>query len=207
MFIVVCAENKSKMMNILKTTITLCLIGNQSIVNAFSISSPSLTSTTASVASPSREATETDREVFLPEESDEDIDDADVVRYNDDPLEYYEDSMESREPDDPFHILLLDSTFMKNEQVTRSYVSGCITYVLGCPEGDAVELTNMAAVNGLSCLGTWEREECLVLGRKLQVRDLVVRVVPYCEGSNKSWQAKDSEDEGGIIRDDSSSFV
>jgi len=186
------------MKNLFQITITLCLLYGQSISNAFSISQPSTTPRTSmsAVASPSREATETDRDVFLPEETDEDIDDAEVVRYNDDPLEYYQDEMASREPDDPFHILLLDSTFVNSESVTRSYVSGCLTYVLGVPEGDAMELTNMAAVNGLSCLGTWEREECLVLGRKLQVRDLVVRVVPFCEGGGRSWQAKDASDQG-----------
>jgi len=76
-------------------------------------------------------------------------------------------------------------------------VSGCLTYVLGTPDEDALELTKMAAFNGMSCLGTWEREECLSLGRKLQVRDLVIRVVPFCEGGGRSWQAKDASSQGG----------
>jgi len=61
------------------------------------------------------------------------------------------------------------------------------------PEDEAMELTTMAATNGLSCLGTWKRAECLKLGKQLQVRDLAVRVVPYCEGGMRGWQMKNAD--------------
>jgi len=164
-----------------------------------------------STVAPPRETTETDRNTQSPADRDsysnDEINADDIVRYNDAPMEYLEDEFATRDPDDPFHILLLDSTFSQNGRVTQSYVSGCLTYVLGTPDTDALELTKMAAFNGMSCLGTWEREECLNLGRKLQMRDLVIRVVPFCEGGGRSWQAKDSADrsERGVPNDFSNS--
>lgn len=121
----------------------------------------------------------------------EEIDD--VTVYREGPLEYLEDEWESREPEDPFHILLLSATFDK-KRITQSYVAGSISYVLGMPEDEADELTAAAAENGMSCLGTWEREECLKLGRQLQIRDIVVRVVPFAEGGQRGWQAKNAND-------------
>mmetsp|Transcript_6122 Transcript_6122/g.7764 ORF Transcript_6122/g.7764 Transcript_6122/m.7764 type:complete len:246 (-) Transcript_6122:105-842(-) len=120
----------------------------------------------------------------------------DIVRYNDAPLEYLEDEWSTRNPDDPYHILLLDTTFTKNDKITIPYVAGCVTYVLGMPDEEAKDLTNMAFLNGFSCLGTWEREECLKYGRELQIRDCVVRVVPFCEGGSRGWQAKDASASG-----------
>lgn len=73
------------------------------------------------------------------------------------------------------------------------------------PENDAEELTNIAKVNGFSCLGTWERDECLKMGRELTVRDCVVRVVPYCEGGKRDWQAKDASDGSANSRSNSNS--
>ena len=108
-------------------------------------------------------------------------------------MEYLEDEWSTRNSDDPFHILLLDTTFTKSERVTVNYVAGCLTFVLGIPDDEASELTKMAAANGFSCLGTWEREECLKLGKKLQVRDLAVRVVPYCEGGMRGWQMRNAD--------------
>jgi hypothetical protein len=52
----------------------------------------------------------------------------------------------------------------------------------------------MAQTNGMSCLGTWTHEESLALGKQLQVRDLAIRVVPFCEGGQRGWQAKDATD-------------
>ena len=112
------------------------------------------------------------------------------------PLEWLEDSMESREMDDPFHILLMGETFDK-PKITVPYVATSLTYVLDMPDGDANELSQSSHDNGMSCLGTWPREECLTLGRQLQVRDIVCRVVPYCEGGQRGWQAKDSFSSGG----------
>ncbi len=116
----------------------------------------------------------------------------DIVRYNDAPMEYLEDEWSTRNPDDPFHILLLDTTFTQNDRVTIPYVAGCLTYVLGMPETEATDLSKLSMLNGFSCLGTWEREECLKLGRQLQIRDCVVRVVPFVEGGSRGWQAKDA---------------
>lgn len=121
----------------------------------------------------------------------DDDDSNSISKYNDDPLEYLEDEMASRDPEDPFHILLLASTFAK-PKINLAYVAGCLNYVLDMPHEDAVELCNMAQTNGMSCLGTWTREECLSLGRDLQIRDLIVRIVPFTDGGNRGWQAKDS---------------
>jgi hypothetical protein len=108
------------------------------------------------------------------------------------PLEYLEDDAEiSREMEDPFHILLMGSTFEK-PKITVSYVSGSLEYVLAMPPLEATELSTFAKTEGMSCLGTWTREECLDLGKQLQVRDIVCRVVPFCDGGQRGWQAKDA---------------
>jgi hypothetical protein len=62
---------------------------------------------------------------------------------------------------------------------------------LSMPKLEAVELSKFAKDQGMSCLGTWPREECLSLGKQLQRRDVKCRVVPYCEGGQRGWQAKD----------------
>lgn len=129
-----------------------------------------------------------------------------IVRYNDAPMEYLEDEWSTRNPDDPFHILLLDTTFTQNDRVTIPYVAGCLTYVLGMPEDEATDLSKLSMLNGFSCLGTWEREECLKLGRQLQIRDCVVRVVPFVEGGSRGWQAKDASAAGGSSSDFGSGF-
>jgi hypothetical protein len=111
------------------------------------------------------------------------------------PMEWLEDSMESREMDDPFHILLLGQTFEKRK-ITVPYVSTTLQFVLEMPADEATELSQFSSENGMSCLGTWPREECLALGRQLQVRDIVCRIVPYCEGGHRGWQAKDANSAG-----------
>jgi len=180
-------------------------------INAFTISSPQSPAkifSMSTVEAPPRESTDTRSPTDGSSFDEEDVNSDEVVRYNDAPMEYLEDEFATRNPDDPFHILLLDSTFSQSGRVTQSYVSGCLTYVLGTPDEDALELTKMAAFNGMSCLGTWEREECLSLGRKLQVRDLVIRVVPFCEGGGRSWQAKDAASQGGgAVPNDASSSI
>lgn len=108
-------------------------------------------------------------------------------------LEYLQDPSASREMEDPFHILLLDSTYEK-PKITVTYVAGSLEYVLNMPFNEAVELSQFARDQGMSCLGTWTREECLSLGKQLQVRDIVCRVVPYVEGGQRGWQAKDATD-------------
>ena len=119
------------------------------------------------------------------------------------PLEWLEDAMESREMDDPFHILLLAQTFEK-PKITVPYVAGSLHYVLEMPLDEATELSKFSYENGMSCLGTWPREECLSLGRQLQVRDIVCRIVPYCEGGQRGWQAKDVGDSSNNMQDASS---
>eukprot|EP00559_Dactyliosolen_fragilissimus_P005962 CAMPEP_0184863002 /NCGR_PEP_ID=MMETSP0580-20130426/8238_1 /TAXON_ID=1118495 /ORGANISM="Dactyliosolen fragilissimus" /LENGTH=159 /DNA_ID=CAMNT_0027361037 /DNA_START=152 /DNA_END=631 /DNA_ORIENTATION=+ len=157
----------------------------------------------STTTAPPPEKTRTDRKTGrkydegYADDGDDDVDD--MVKYNGKPMEYLEDEWATREPEDPFHILLLESTFTKNDRVTVPYVSGCVTYVLGMPETEAFELTSMAATNGMSCLGTWEREECLKLGRQLQVRDCEVRVVPFCKGGTRGWQAKNAGEESQSV--------
>jgi hypothetical protein len=70
-------------------------------------------------------------------------------------LEYLIDSNESREMEDPFHILLMGSTFEK-PKITVSYVSGSLTYVLDMPGEEANELSKFAREQGMSCLGTFD---------------------------------------------------
>lgn len=108
--------------------------------------------------------------------------------------------MESREMDDPYHILLLGQTFEK-PKITVPYVASSLNYVLNMPTDEATELSQFSHDHGMSCLGTWSREECLTLGRQLQVRDLVCRVVPYCEGGQRGWQAKDAEGDFSKFKD------
>jgi hypothetical protein len=74
--------------------------------------------------------------------------------------------------------------------MTIAYVASSCSYVLGMPMKEAEELAEFSKANGMSCLGTWTHKECMELGRKLQLRDLIVRVVPYCEGGDRFWQAQ-----------------
>lgn len=115
------------------------------------------------------------------------------------PLEYLEDENESREMDDPFHILLMGSTFDK-PKITVPYVASALEYVLDMPIDEATELSKFSNEHGMSCLGTWSREECLNLGRQLQVRDIVCRVVPFAEGGQRGWQARDADSSFSNLR-------
>lgn len=115
------------------------------------------------------------------------------------PLEYLEDENESREMDDPFHILLLGSTFEK-PKITVPYVASALEYVLDMPIDEATEQSQFSYEQGMSCLGTWSREECLNLGRQLQVRDIVCRVVPFAEGGQRGWQARDADSSFSNLR-------
>eukprot|EP00561_Arcocellulus_cornucervis_P013728 CAMPEP_0185799274 /NCGR_PEP_ID=MMETSP1322-20130828/225_1 /TAXON_ID=265543 /ORGANISM="Minutocellus polymorphus, Strain RCC2270" /LENGTH=210 /DNA_ID=CAMNT_0028494833 /DNA_START=73 /DNA_END=706 /DNA_ORIENTATION=+ len=175
--------------SLLSALLLICLA---CLSSAFTSPSPPQAMSTVTAPPPPKTADpETETKRGARRRSAEDIDD--VTVYREGPLEYLEDEWETRDPEDPFHILLLGATFEK-KRVTQTYVSGSISYVLGMPEDEAVELTVAAAENGLSCLGTWEREECLKLGRQLQVRDIVCRVVPFAEGGQRGWQAKDAND-------------
>jgi hypothetical protein len=107
------------------------------------------------------------------------------------PLEWLEDMEAARDMDDPFHILLLGQTFEK-PKITVPYVASSLEYVLDMPVDEAMELSQFSYDHGMSCLGVWSREECLRLGKQLQVRDIVCRVVPYVVGGQRAWQAKDA---------------
>ena len=116
------------------------------------------------------------------------------------PLEYLEDDPnQSRDMEDPFHILLLGETY-KKPRITVSYVCGSLQFVLEMPYEDAMDCSLFAKEEGMSVLGMWNREQCLQLGKELQQRDLAVRVVPFVQGGNRSWQAKDGDmSEGDFI--------
>lgn len=156
-----------------------------------------------STVAPSRESIDTERRTGRKNDGDslgdkeENFEDA--VRKQG-PLEWLEDAFESREMDDPYHILLLGTTFEK-PKITVSYVAGSLHYVLEMPLDEATELSQFSFDHGMSCLGTWSRDECLSLGRQLQVRDIVCRVVPFCEGGQRGWQAKDSSMDISNLRD------
>ncbi|GKY95481.1 hypothetical protein MPSEU_000509700 [Mayamaea pseudoterrestris] len=152
-------------------------------------------SSSTTVDAPTRERT--DRSSA----SDEDSYDDDIEYYGNDELEYNIDLAVSRELHDPYHILLLGTTFEK-PKITIPYVSSSLEYVLNMPELEAKDLSKFAQEQGLSCLGTWTREECLSLGRKLQLRDLVCRVVPYTVGGQRGWQAKNANEELGRVSSD-----
>ncbi len=156
-----------------------------------------------STVAPSRESTETERRTggggngdFL---GDKEENFEDALRTQG-PLEWLEDASESREIDDPYHILLLGQTFDK-PKITVPYVAGSLHYVLEMPLDEATELSQFSFEHGMSCLGTWSREECLSLGRQLQVRDIVCRIVPFCEGGQRGWQAKDTSGDLSNLRD------
>jgi hypothetical protein len=169
--------------------------------------STSIDLSTTTVAPP-KTNTDTDRATRRGEKSrrkgdkeDKDYDESYIRRNG--PLEYLEDDLEqSREDNDPFHILLLAETYL-NLKITVNYVSGALQFVLDMPYEDSVDAAIFAKENGISCLGTWTREECLALGKDLQQRDLCVRVVPFVSGGQRPWQAnKDASDNGASNRSD-----
>ena len=114
-------------------------------------------------------------------------DDAEDIRKHG-PLEWLEDNPD-RNHDDPFHLILLGETYDR-PKITVPYVVGSLQYVLEMPLEEANEASLFAKEEGMACLGTWEHEDCLKLGRQLRLRDLLVRVVPYTEGGQRGWQAK-----------------
>lgn len=116
------------------------------------------------------------------------------------PLEWLEDNPEeSREMDDPYHILILDTTYEK-PKITVPYVASNLEYVLQMPIDDATEHSEFCYTHGLSCVGVWPREECLSLGRQLQLRDIVCRVVPFADGGHRAWQAGKEADAADVSR-------
>lgn len=117
------------------------------------------------------------------------------------PVEWLIDDVQvSRDDEEPFHILLLDETYAKNERITIEYVASSCAYVLAMPYDEAAELAAHAEKEGFSCLGTWSHAECTRLGTQLQNRDLVCRVVPFCEGGDRAWQARNAEEGADMKR-------
>ena len=142
------------------------------------------------IDAPTKEDIDTDRKIGDKDmETPEEFQDA--LR-KEGPLEYLEDQDESREPEDPFHILLLSSTFEK-PKINVQYCAQALEFVLDMPLEEGTELSQFSYEHGMSCLGTWPREQCLSLGKQLQVRDIVCRVVPFCEGGQRGWQARDAD--------------
>jgi hypothetical protein len=184
--------------------------GARASVSAASSRLLALSAVSTTVDAPTRERTDRDTSRRTRRSSDRDSDSGGLSLDDDDDgtdhpdLEYLVDPRESREADDPFHLLLLGSTFDK-PRVTLPYVAGSLEYVLGMPGGEAEELAGFARSEGMSCLGTWARSECLGLGRQLQRRDLVCRVVPYCEGGQRGWQARDASSHSESASSSSSS--
>ena len=152
----------------------------------------------ATVEAPTRPDTDTDRRTNRRESEERrsgnqrDANDDSTSTTKKDDLEYYIDPSASREMNEPFHILLMGSATYIQPKVTVSYVSATLEYVLGMPHTDAYELSLFAKDHDMSCLGTWTREQCLAYGKQLQSRDVVCRVVPYCLGGQRGWQAKDA---------------
>ena len=152
----------------------------------------------ATVEAPTRPDTDTDRRTNRRESEERrsgnqrDSNDDSTSTTKKDDLEYFIDPSASREMNEPFHILLMGSATYIQPKVTVSYVSATLEYVLGMPHTDAYELSLFAKDHDMSCLGTWTREQCLAYGKQLQSRDVVCRVVPYCLGGQRGWQAKDA---------------
>ena len=116
------------------------------------------------------------------------------------PIEWLiDDPLISREHDDPFHILLLDATFTQNARITIPYVASSCAYVLSMPYDEAAELAAHAEKEGFSCLGTWSHDECIRYGRQLQNRDVICRVVPFCEGGDRAWQARNAREDDQVV--------
>jgi hypothetical protein len=108
-------------------------------------------------------------------------------------MEYLQDDdTELRGMSDPHHILLMGFETFSNERITVPYVTGSLIYVLEMPEMEAADHAAFAKDEGMSCLGTWPRKECLELGSKLQQRDLACRIVPGSAAGAQGWQAKDA---------------
>lgn len=84
-----------------------------------------------STVAPPPEKTNTDRKTTAIEcTSDDNNDMDDMVHYNDDPLEYLiDDRSEMWNTDDPFHILLLDTTFKQKKVIFISKAMFWLGYV------------------------------------------------------------------------------
>lgn len=117
-------------------------------------------------------------------------------RQDESPFEYLKDADARRNDEDGFHLLLMDETFDK-PRMTVPYAAGALVMSIGMDDPEAMEHSQFAKDNGMSCLGNWDREQCLELAQKCSQRDLTVRVVPGVRGK-QPWQgdAANSSPEG-----------
>lgn len=96
-------------------------------------------------------------------------------------LEYLYEAGEERHSDDFFHLILMPSTFSKDNMSVEHATYSCAD-VLGISSEKAHDISLFAKHQGFSCLGTWTREECLSMGEELASRDLDCRVIPFNGG-------------------------
>ena len=155
-----------------------------------------LMSTTTAIPGTEQETEKSDKTLIPGDEKTPSTETGSSGAGNKGPIEWLiDDAQVSRDDNDPFHILLLDETFNKNNKITIEYVASTCTYVLSMPYDEAAELASHAKDEGFSCLGTWAYQECIRLGKQLRNGDVVCRVVPYCEGGDRAWQARNMKDE------------
>mmetsp|Transcript_23769 Transcript_23769/g.34670 ORF Transcript_23769/g.34670 Transcript_23769/m.34670 type:complete len:200 (-) Transcript_23769:360-959(-) len=182
----------TRQMTVMLVALVIILVSSLNGANAFTVTARHPSKYMSTTTAPPREKTGTEtQKTTKPGWKNPEAPLAPAARG---PLEYLiDDTSISRKVDDPFHILMLGKTF-DQPRVTLPYVTGTLSYVLNMPEDDAKEHAFFAKDEGISCLGTWTHEECLTLGAKLQVRDVICRVVPAVEGGGQGWQAKDASD-------------
>lgn len=103
-------------------------------------------------------------------------------------LEYLYDQRQERHDDDFFHVILMPSTFTKKqvsiEQSTTSLLAALSTTTAGANNNQltyekAHNLSLFAKHQGFSVIGTWTREDCLLIGETLLEEGLDCRVIPY----------------------------
>jgi len=101
-----------------------------------------------------------------------------VPVYMGDGLEYLYDVKSERDIDDPFHVILLGSTFRKNHEMSNQYIVANFGRILGYSQEQSLDATTFARHQGFSNLGTWTRDECLNIGNQLRFQGFECRIVP-----------------------------
>ncbi|KAL3808533.1 hypothetical protein ACHAXA_002700 [Cyclostephanos tholiformis] len=96
-------------------------------------------------------------------------------------LEYLYEVGEERHSDDLYHIILMPSTFRK-EQMSIEHAAESCSEILGIGSDKAWDISLFAKHQGFGCLGTWTREECLSMGEELLSRNIDCRVIPFNGG-------------------------
>jgi len=98
-------------------------------------------------------------------------------------LEYLYDQNQERHDDDFFHVILMPSTFTKN-QVSIEHSTTTLLTALSNNNNQltyekAHSLSLFAKHQGFSVIGTWTREDCLLIGDMLVKEGLDCRVIPF----------------------------